>query len=217
MTMEKQIQVCEKVIFIRHGKTAGNERRAYVGRTDEPLSELGRRELLQRKEAGEYPNENQVAAVFVSPMLRCRQSAEVLFPNAGQIIIPEWTEMDFGDFEGKNYEQLNGTPAYQEWIDSNGTLPFPGGESRPHFVERVMKGYERMKEILARGISDAEQVCPDEQQGRWLGEEHQNAGSQVVAIVHGGTIMALFSTLYGDNYYNYQLENGAQKKLKELL
>jgi alpha-ribazole phosphatase len=217
MTMEKQIQACEKVIFIRHGKTAGNERHAYVGRTDEPLSELGRRELLLRKEAGEYPNEDQVAAVFVSPMLRCRQSAKVLFPNVGQIIIPEWSEMDFGDFEGKNYEQLNGTPAYQEWIDSNGTLPFPGGESRPHFVERVMKGYERMKEILAREISDAEQVCLDEQQGCCLGEENQNAGSQAVALVHGGTIMALFSTLYGDNYYNYQLENGAQKKLKELL
>jgi alpha-ribazole phosphatase len=198
------------VIFIRHGKTAGNERHAYVGRTDEPLSELGRRELLQRKEAGEYPNEDQVAAVFVSPMLRCRQSAEVLFPNVGQIIIPEWTEMDFGDFEGKNYEQLNGIPAYQEWIDSNGTLPFPGGESRPHFVERVMKGYERMKEILIRKSVNMEQIDDS-------GEENQNAGSQVVALVHGGTIMALFSTLYGDNYYNYQLENGAQKKLKELL
>jgi alpha-ribazole phosphatase len=210
MTMEKQIQACEKVIFIRHGKTAGNERHAYVGRTDEPLSELGRRELLQRKEAGEYPNEDQVAAVFVSPMLRCRQSAEVLFPNVGQIIIPEWTEMDFGDFEGKNYEQLNGIPAYQEWIDSNGTLPFPGGESRPHFVERVMKGYERMKEILIRKSVNMEQIDDS-------GEENQNAGSQVVALVHGGTIMALFSTLYGDNYYNYQLENGAQKKLKELL
>jgi alpha-ribazole phosphatase len=165
---------------------------------------------LQRKEAGEYPNEDQVAAVFVSPMLRCRQSAEVLFPNVGQIIIPEWTEMDFGDFEGKNYEQLNGIPAYQEWIDSNGTLPFPGGESRPHFVERVMKGYERMKEILIRKSVNMEQIDDS-------GEENQNAGSQVVALVHGGTIMALFSTLYGDNYYNYQLENGAQKKLKELL
>ena len=65
----------------------------------------------------------QTEIVFTSPMQRCRESAQILFPDREKIEIPEWKEMNFGAFEGKNYEQLNGNPQYQAWIDSNGTLP----------------------------------------------------------------------------------------------
>ena len=59
--------------------------------------------------------------------------------------------MDFGQFEGKNYEELKDNPDYQKWIDSNGTLPFPGGESREQFIRRSMEGFDRMmSDILKR-------------------------------------------------------------------
>ena len=45
---------------------------------------------------------------------------------------------------GKNYEELKDDPCYQKWIDSNGTLPFPGGESREQFIRRSMEGFDRM-------------------------------------------------------------------------
>ena len=77
--------------------------------------------------------------VFVSPMLRCRQTAEILFPQIPQIEIDPWREMDFGEFEGKNYAQLNGDLRYQAWIDSGGTLAFPGGESREAGIQSVSK------------------------------------------------------------------------------
>ena len=80
--------------------------------------------------------------VFVSPMLRCRQTAEILFPQIPQIEIDPWREMDFGEFEGRNYAQLNGDPRYQAWIDSGGTLAFPGGESREAFIARCVDGME---------------------------------------------------------------------------
>ena len=79
----------------------------------------------------------QPEIVFMSPMQRCRESAQILFPDREKIEIPEWKEMNFGAFEGKNYEQLNGNPQYQAWIDSNGTLPFPEGESQAEFIDRV--------------------------------------------------------------------------------
>ena len=56
--------------------------------------------------------------------------------------------MDFGVFEGKNYLELQGDKRYQEWIDSNGTLPFPEGESREEFISRCDKGFRRMIEKL---------------------------------------------------------------------
>lgn len=51
--------------------------------------------------------------------------------------------MDFGAFEGHNYQELAGDPAYQRWIDSGGTLPFPEGESREEFIRRNVAGYEK--------------------------------------------------------------------------
>ena len=80
---------------------------------------------------------SQTEIVFTSPMQRCRESAQILFPDREKIEIPEWKEMNFGAFEGKNYEQLNGNPQYQAWIDSNGTLPFPEGESRDRKSTRL--------------------------------------------------------------------------------
>lgn len=46
------------------------------------------------------------------------------FPGEPVHIIEELAECDFGEFENKNYKELEGNPHYQEWIDSNGTLPF---------------------------------------------------------------------------------------------
>ena len=57
-------------------------------------------------------------------------------------LLPEWKEIDFGRFEGKNYQDLNGDPDYQRWIDSGGVTAFPGGESRDEFVKRSMAGLE---------------------------------------------------------------------------
>lgn len=43
----------------------------------------------------------QTEIVFTSPMQRCRESAQILFPDRERIEIPEWKEMNFGAFEGK--------------------------------------------------------------------------------------------------------------------
>ena len=129
---ENQIEL----YLIRHGMTPGNAEHRYIGRqTDEPLSEDGRQQLEKRKDQwAQVCRTWDMPYVFVSPMLRCRQTAEILFPQIPQIEIDPWREMDFGEFEGRNYAQLNGDPRYQAWIDSGGTLAFPGGESREAFM-----------------------------------------------------------------------------------
>ena len=74
--------------------------------------------------------------VIVSPMKRCRQTAEILFPGQTQTVCDSLRECDFGEFEGKNYLELSANPLYQGWIDSGGTMPFPGGESHDGFRKR---------------------------------------------------------------------------------
>ena len=95
------------LLLIRHGKTAGNLERRYVGTTDESLCPKGIRELKKRV----YPS---VDCVIASPMKRCVETARILFGIDVLVrICGGLREMDFGVFEYHNYEELNGDPMYQ--------------------------------------------------------------------------------------------------------
>ncbi len=120
-----------ELVFIRHGQTAGNLRRNYVGRTDEPLCEEGRLALQQRKTAGVYP---VAELLFCSPMLRCQQTAAIIYPQLQAQTVEELRECNFGDFENQNYQDLSNNLAYQRWLNSNGELSFPGGPNLPSAV-----------------------------------------------------------------------------------
>ena len=174
--MEKQVLL----YLIRHGKTPGNEEKRYVGRTDESLSTLGREALLQKQ----FP---RVELLFSSPMKRCMESCECLYPKQEIRIIPDFREIDFGTFEGKNYQELSGNQEYQAWIDSGGTLPFPKGEDRQAFIQRSLTGFQELLQML---------------------REYKASDFSAAAVVHGGTIMAILSAHFGGDYYDYQIPNG---------
>ena len=164
------------ITLIRHGKTSGNRENRYVGITDEALSSEGELDLKTRA----YPKAD---IVFSSPMIRCIQTAKIIYPAMEPIVISELRETDFGRFEGKNYQELSGDKEYQSWIESNGEAPFPGGESRSQASSRAMKGFEK---LLAQS------------------QDYKN----ISVVAHGGTIMAILSNIFGGDYYSYHVENG---------
>ena len=163
--------------LLRHGKTRGNLEKRYIGVTDEPLCAQGRAELEKWK------NRFPVQRLFVSPLLRCRETADILFPGMKQEIVEDFRECDFGLFENKNYLELAGEPEYQRWIDSQGTLPFPNGESREEFSGRCVSAFYRMEEKCLRDPSE---------------------------VGNGGTIMSIMERvgIPGGSYYHFQVENG---------
>ena len=170
-----------KLLLIRHGETAGNKLKRYIGkRTDESLCREGMYEL----EKLVYPS---VQAVYTSPMLRCTQTAGILFPGKKLNIIDELAECDFGEFENKNYMELSGNELYQAWVDSGGLLPFPGGESREEFKHRNVIGFQRAVNGCIRG-----------------------GLSMAALVVHGGTIMNVMEE-YADeerSFYDWHVKNG---------
>ena len=169
-----------EIQMVRHGKTAGNRTGRYIGTTDEPLCAEGREELRRK-------NYGTPEIVYASPLRRCLETAEILWPEIPVIKVKDFRECDFGQFENKNYKELSGNPMYQAWIDSNGTLPFPGGESPEGFKARVQKAFLHTIEAA------------------------EKAGYQKIALaVHGGTIMAVmekWGTPAGE-YYRWQVKNG---------
>ncbi|MBP1561514.1 MAG: histidine phosphatase family protein [Oscillospiraceae bacterium] len=124
-----------KIIFIRHGQTHGNSEKRYIGRTDEPLSPIGRSELCGKK----FPDTD---VVITSGMKRCTETSELIYPNQKPVIVNGLEECDFGDFEGKNYKELSNDPNYKKWVESGGKLPFPNGESPSDFKKRCIAAFE---------------------------------------------------------------------------
>lgn len=176
------------ITFIRHGKTRLNELHKYVGVTDESLSSLGASQIKEYVLEGKYP---EAALLFVSPMKRCKETARLIYGDMSSIEIGEFREMDFGEFEALGYEDLKGDLRYQRFIDTNGEYPFPGGETKAHFIERCLRGYERMLDIIYA-----------------YAKEHELRDINVTALVHGGTIMAIESTIMNKDYYSCQVKNG---------
>ena len=173
----------KKVYLIRHGVTIGNTEKRYIGvRNDQPLCEEGIKateELRSRIPASFY---KQIDKVFSSPMIRARETAKILFDDREINIVEELTETDFGYFEGKNYNDLNGDPIYQNWINSNGEDPIPGAEPREDLIARSMTG-------LMKALGDMK-------------------SDECIAIVcHGGNIMGLISHLTGENYFHFMTKN----------
>ncbi len=168
-----------RIYLIRHGKTAGNALRKYIGVTDECVSDIGLAELekLQKLE---------VDMLFCSPRKRCVQTAEILISCGEKAEICEGlAECDFGDFENKTAVELAENSQYNAWVESGCTLPIPNGESMETFKNRSVKAFFD---------------CV---------EKAENGNAEKIAIVsHGGTAMAVMSHLFFGEFYSYTPENG---------
>ncbi len=167
-----------RIYLIRHALTAGNEQKRYVGRMDEPLSERGILSLRGRK----APPADVVA---VSPLRRCLQTADILFPDRAHVVVRDFAECDFGDFEGKNYAELAKNADYAAWVQSGGVLPFPHGEEPAAFRKRCAQAFLRFVQGLREGQSAA-------------------------LVVHGGTVMSVLAAFDREkrDFYDYGLPNG---------
>ena len=173
-----------EIRLIRHFATEGNLEKRYIGVTDEEIkAECVLEHTLKKEENGR--EEWKPELVIVSPLRRCRQTAELIYPEYKQHIVPDFRECDFGIFEGKNYKELSGNEQYQRWIDSNATIPFPQGEDVADFKKRSVKGwYDMIKQCRLLNYSD------------------------IACVIHGGTIMSVMSEIYGGGYYDYHCGNG---------
>ena len=179
----------KSILLIRHGKTKGNMEGRYIGlKTDEALCEEGKQALYKIKK--DYQICDNDRQIYSSPMKRAIETADILFNECDVTIITNLKEIDFGDFENKNYQDLNGNKDYQSWIDSGGKSDYPGGEKLDVFIKRSMAGFDEIiSQMGNKGISNAAVVC------------------------HGGNIMAIMSCLTGKDYFDFQVKNGHGYKI----
>jgi probable phosphoglycerate mutase len=129
-------------LLIRHaahdwlGKTLIGRARGF------PLNDVGRSQAAQlgQRLAGIS------AAVYSSPMERCRETAELLAAPERSSIYPEdaFNEVDFGEWTGSSFEALESDPRWHRWNKTRSTTGAPGGERMTEVQDRVLAGLLRL-------------------------------------------------------------------------
>nr|WP_294170836.1 histidine phosphatase family protein [uncultured Sphingomonas sp.] len=114
-----------------------------------------------------------VAAVYASPRLRTRQTAEAIAAVHGlpATVTEALDEIDFGAWTGRSFEELDGQPEWDRWNSRRSVARCPGGES--------------MTEALDRAAAFVDEV----------GQRH--GGQTVVLVTHCDIIRALLCREHG--------------------
>ncbi len=167
------------LLLLRHGATAPNSERRFIGSTDHSLSSLGRRQLAR---TARWLRRYNPERCFCSPMRRCLETAGAVLAGSRlqPEILPDLREIDFGAWEGKTFEEIQAaSPAgIPRWAKFDPAFCFPGGERLADFRSRVKRA--------------AEQISSTPQ-------------ASVVVVTHGGVIRLLICHFLGLHLRKYVL------------
>lgn len=165
-----------RLLLARHGQSIWNAERRFQGATDVPLSPLGR---AQAAALGRALRGRRLAAAYVSPFRRARETAELALAGADVPLITfeELRELSLGTWEGCTVEEIRGQAGdpYTRWVLAPHDCPPPGGEPLDAVCDRVRAAMDR---IAA--------AHPD--------------GEDVLVVSHGGVISVYACWLLGASF-----------------
>ncbi|MEE8451357.1 MAG: histidine phosphatase family protein [Thermoguttaceae bacterium] len=139
--------------LVRHAETDNNRarpRRLQGRRTDPGLSDEGRR---QAEAVGRFLAGLPIDAVYVSPLLRARQTAEAIaLPHRLSVeVVDDLREVDVGVWDGLDWDEVQRTDpeAYRRFMADASVHPYLGGENLTTVQKRVVPALEK---LMARNV-----------------------------------------------------------------
>ncbi|MBI3636259.1 MAG: histidine phosphatase family protein [Candidatus Rokubacteria bacterium] len=182
-----------RLLLARHGQSVWNEARRFQGTTDIALSDAGR---AQAAALGRALRGYRLAAAYVSPMTRARETAEIALAGAGVPLTPveELRELSLGDWEGSTVDEIRsgeGDP-YAAWLRAPLDCPPPGAEPLPDVCARVRLAIDR------------------------IAAAHPN-GDDVLVVAHGGVISVYACHLLACSFnslWRFRLDNASLTVVK---
>lgn len=140
------------VTLIRNGITQSGIAGNLLGIADEPIAAEGTEQLLQRINRQEYP---AASLVYTSGLLRCRKTAELIYPYTTTILLRELRAFDLGDFEGKTYGDAIRDKPFMQWASAQELLLCPNGESPYELSARSILAFRSIAdEMTSKGIEN---------------------------------------------------------------
>ena len=161
-----------RLFLVRHGATTLTAEDRFAGETDVLLSDTGRDQL---KRLGKRLTQEDIAAVYASPMTRTMESARLLAEPHGLEVQarPGVREMSHGRWEQKTRAEVEKQfrDEYLRWEENPFTFAPEGGETGLAVTARALPA---LLDIVS---------------------SHPN--QQVIAVSHKATIRLLLSALLG--------------------
>lgn len=172
------------IYLLRHGETEENKNKFYYGKLDVSLNENGK---IQAKKVKEFLREINFDIVYTSERSRTKETAGLVVGGKYDkfVVDKRINEMDFGDFEGKGYIEIQKQypKEYETWNNNWKEFSPPGGESYMNFYKRVREFMEQL-----------------------LKQDNEN----VLIVTHGGIIRTIFCYVLGgklDNFWKFSSHN----------
>lgn len=130
------------LLLIRHGQTASNKERRFVGRLDVPLNETGR---SQAAALGQRLSGLRHQALYSSHLSRAVETARSL---GEPVTIQDLQELNQGEWEGRpGHEVMAEFPEFfAQWVKDPATLRVPGGET---LAECQARAVGALQDLLA--------------------------------------------------------------------
>ena len=136
------------IYLLRHGQTEENRKGSYYGNLDIGLNEIG---VIQGNKAKKFFNDIKLDRVYVSDKIRTLEMAKLALGLKEMEIIQDSriNETNFGDFEGKTYEEIK--MFYPKeclcWTDNWKEFVPPQGESYIELCKRVKSFMDDIKKL----------------------------------------------------------------------
>ncbi|HEY9607942.1 histidine phosphatase family protein [Allocoleopsis sp.] len=145
-----------RLLLVRHGETEWNRVARFQGGIDVPLNENGRK---QAQQAAEFLKDVPIDFAVSSPMLRPKETAELILKNHPNIKLelPEkLKEINHGLWEGKLESEIKQEYAdlLHQWQTAPETVQMPEGENLQQVWDRAIACWDAI--IEAAGVSDTE-------------------------------------------------------------
>lgn len=142
-----------RILLVRHGETDWNKESRFQGFRDIPLNETGR---LQGRKAAEYLAAIPFNAAVTSPMLRPKETAEIILAAHPHVTLEEeeqFREIGHGLWEGKLSTEIEAEypGLLAQWQSAPETVQMPAGENLQTVWDRVVPAWQRMVQRLATG------------------------------------------------------------------
>ncbi len=185
-----------EVVLIRHGSAgqpvASEELDLIDGKHDPALTELGRRQALA---LAERLGSARVAALFVTPLRRTKETAQPLAERLGlePIVLPELREVYLGDWDGQFSQRLSSQDSVTRSVFAAERWDvIPNAERMEDFSARVRRGMDLV--VDAAG--------PD---------------ATSMAVVHGGVIAEACRQVTGSRAFAFlNADNASLTRLMRL-
>lgn len=139
------------IYILRHGETDSNIRSACLGRKDVPLNKRG---FEQAAEAAERLAGIPFKAIYSSPLIRARLTAEAAAKPRGQEVITDnlLIERDFGTWDGMTFSEISSMypEEYEKWKRDWHGYKIPGGEADISVRKRAEEFLAKLKRTHGR-------------------------------------------------------------------